>query len=114
MKLEEIIKNLNLKVITSSNNLDKDITGAYVSDLLSDVIANAQSGNLWITLQTHVNIVAVAVLKDLAGIIIINGRFPPEETITKANEQKVTIFSSELTAYNLCGKLYELGIGKVL
>lgn len=114
MKLEEIIKHLNLKIVTSAKNLEQDVSNAYASDLLSDVIANAQNGNLWITLQTHVNIVAVAVLKELAGIIIINGRYPSEDTIKKAEEQKVTILSSNLTAYQLCGKLYELGIGKVL
>ncbi|RCK76604.1 MAG: DRTGG domain-containing protein [Ignavibacteriae bacterium] len=112
MKLEEIIRILNLKIITSEKFLNRTITGGYASDLLSDVIANAQSGNLWITMQTHINIVAVAVLKELSAIIIVNGRNPADDTIKKAEEQGVVIMCSDLPAFKLCGKLYELGIGK--
>lgn len=112
MKLAEIIKILNLNVITGENDLDKEVNGGYASDLLSDVIANAQKGQLWITMQTHVNIVAVAVLKELSAIIIVNGRNPADDTIQKAKEQRVVILSSNLSAFKLCGKLFELGIGK--
>ena len=108
MKIKEIIEKLQLKPLAGQENLDVEITGGYTSDLLSDVIANSKEGNLWITLQTHQNIIAVAKLKDLAGIIIVNNREPDEETLKKANEENVPIFCTEGTAFEISGKLYEL------
>jgi len=108
MKLKEIIEKLQLKVLTGQNNLDVEVTGGYTSDLLSDVIANSKERNLWITLQTHQNIIAVAKLKDLAGIIIVNNREPDEETLGKAKDENVPLLGSEEIAFEVSGKLYEL------
>ncbi|MBC8357520.1 MAG: serine kinase [Candidatus Aminicenantes bacterium] len=108
MKLKEIIEKLQLKVLTGQDKLQVEVTGGYTSDLLSDVIANSKQGNLWITLQIHQNIIAVAKLKDLAGIIIVNNREPDEETLQKAKEENVPLFSSEEMAFEISGKLYEL------
>jgi serine kinase of HPr protein (carbohydrate metabolism regulator) len=108
MKVKALIEKLQLKILTGQDKLDVETTGGYTSDLLSDVIANSQEGNLWITLQTHQNIIAVAKLKDLAGIIIVNNREPDEETIQKAKEENVPILCSEEMAFEISGKLYEL------
>ena len=108
MKLKEIIEKLQLKVLTGQENLDVDVTGGYTSDLLSDVIANSKQGNLWITLQIHQNIIAVAKLKDLAGIIIVNNREPDDDTLEKAREENVPLLGSEEMAFEVSGKLYEL------
>lgn len=108
MKLKEIIEKLQLKILIGQENLDVEVTGGYASDLLSDVIANSKEGNLWITLQTHQNIIAVAKLKDLAGIIIVNNREPDEETLAKAKEENVHLLCSEGMAFEISGKLYEL------
>ncbi len=108
MNLNEIIEKLQLSIISGKDNLNTEVTGGYSSDLLSDVIANSQEKNLWITLQTHQNIVAVAKLKDLAGIIIVNSREPNSDTIEKANEEKVPLFCTNLMAYEVSGKLYTL------
>ncbi len=108
MKLKEIIEKLQLKVLTGQENLDGEVTGGYTSDLLSDVIANSQAGHLWITLQTHQNIIAVAKLKDLAGIVIVNNREPDEETLAKAKEENVPLLCSEEMAFEISGKLYAL------
>jgi len=108
MKLKEIIEKLQLKVLTGQDKLDVEVTGGYTSDLLSDVIANSKEGNLWITLQTHQNIIAVAKLKDLAGIVVVNNREPDEETIGKAKEENVPLLGSEDVAFEVSGKLYEL------
>jgi len=108
MKLREIIEKLQLKVLTGQENVDVEVTGGYTSDLLSDVIANSKVGNLWITLQTHQNIIAVAKLKDLSGIIIVNNREPDEGTLQKAKEENVPLLGSEEMAYEVSGKLYEL------
>jgi hypothetical protein len=85
-----------------------EVTGGYTSDLLSDVIANSKQGNLWITLQIHQNIIAVAKLKELAGIIIVNNRKPDEDTIGKAKEENVPLLCSAEMAFEISGKLYGL------
>jgi predicted transcriptional regulator len=81
-----------------------------VSDLLSDVMANAKAGDLWVTLQTHQNIVAVASLKEIAGIIIIGGREPEKATLAKAEEEKIPILLTNLPAFEVVGRLYQMGI----
>jgi predicted transcriptional regulator len=108
MDLNTLIKNLGLQVNTRDVKLDRAITGAYVSDLLSDVIANAKEGNLWLTLQVHPNIIAVATLKELSGIILVNGRLPEEETLKKAEEENIPLLTSKLSAFQVAGKLYQL------
>jgi hypothetical protein len=108
MKLKEIVDNLQLQVLVGQERLDTEVTGGYTSDLLSDVMANSKGKNLWITLQTHENIVAVAKLRDLAGIIIINNRRPDEETLKRAKDERVTLLASGETAFSITGKLYGL------
>jgi predicted transcriptional regulator len=77
---------------------------------LSDVIAGAKEGDLWITLQIHQNIIAVAFLNNLAGIVIVGGREPDAETLKKAEEQGVPVLVSPKPAYELAGRLYGMGI----
>lgn len=112
MNLKEIVKEFNLKVVSASDNLDREVSGGYVSDLMSDVMANSKSGDIWVTLQIHQNIVAVASLKDIVGIIIIGGRKAEEETIKKAETENIPILETQLPAFEIVGKLYELGIGR--
>ena len=109
IKLTRIVSELDLGVIVA-HNLDKVVSGGYASDLLSDVIANSKKDNIWITLQTHQNIVAVAALKELVGIIIVNGRTPEDETIKKAKQEKITILTTKLPAFEVVGKLYKIGV----
>jgi hypothetical protein len=113
MKLKEIVEKLQLKVLRGKDQLDLEVTGGYTSDLLSDVIANSKEGNLWITLQIHQNIIAVAKLKELAGIIIINNREPDEDTLRKAVAEDVPILNTGEMAFEVSGKLYELMDSKV-
>ena len=110
MKLYEIVDTLSLEVKTASSHLTKEVTGGYVSDLLSDVMANSKEGNIWITIQTHQNIVAVATLKELAGIILANNRTPDADTLKRAEEAGIPIMRSPLPAFELAGRLYTLGI----
>ena len=111
MKLTELIQKLNLTVRSAKGNLEREITGGYASDLLSDVLAHGKEGNLWITLQLHQNIVGVASMKDLAGIIVVNGREPEPETLEKAEAENIPVMVSELSTFELVGKLYNLGVG---
>ncbi len=108
MKLNDFVEELSLEVKTCKDGLQNDITGAYVSDLLSDVMANSKQGNIWITLQTHLNIVAVAGLKSLAGIIIVGSRQLQEETLQKAEAEKITIMTTPLPAFEVAGRMYQL------
>ncbi len=108
MNLNEIIEKLQLTTLSGQENINTTVSGGYSGDLLSDVIANSQEKNLWITLQTHQNIVAVARLKDLAGIIIVNNREPLESTIEKAKEEKVPLLCSSSMAFEISGRLYSL------
>lgn len=106
MKLKDIVKALKLKVISGADKLDVDVSGGYSSDLLSDVMANSREKNIWITLQTHQNIVAVAKLKDLAAVILVNNRSPEEETLEKAEQEKIPLLSSADSTFVISGKLY--------
>ena len=110
MKLKELVKSLNLKVLVGRDLLDRDVTGGYASDMLSDVLANSDKGYIWVTMQIHPNVPAVASTKDLSGIIIVNGRKPEAQTLTKAEEKKVPILLSQWSTYQVVGRLYELGI----
>ncbi len=108
--LTEVIKKLELTVRSAQGELSRTISGGYVSDLLSDVMGHSKKDNIWVTLQVHPNIVAVAVLKELSAIIIVNGREPAKETLEQAEKEKVPILVSKRSAFDLVGKLYELGI----
>lgn len=108
MTVSDVIEKFSLDVKASSGDTGRTVTGCYVSDLLSDVMAHACEGDLWITLQTHPNIVAVASLKNLAAIIITNNRSPEEETLKKAYEERVTVATSRLSTFETSGMLYQL------
>jgi len=110
MKLQEIVKKMGFEVIVGSELLDREVTGGYAGDMLSDVLANAKKGNIWVTLQTHLNIVAVASTKELSGIVLVNGRIPVEDTMKKAEVEKIPIMTSKLPAFKVVGELYVMGL----
>jgi hypothetical protein len=87
-----------------------EVRGGYASDLLSDTMGNGRDGDLWVTMQKHLNIVAVAHLKGLAGIVVVNGRQPEEAAVAKAEEEHIPIISTELPAFDVIGILYTQGI----
>jgi len=110
MTLADVVEALDLEVRAGTTEMDREVEGGYVSDLLSDVIAGAREGDLWITLQLHQNIVAVAFLNNLAGIVIVGGREPDPDTLEKAEDQGVPIMVSSMPTYELAGKLYAMGV----
>jgi predicted transcriptional regulator len=110
INLRDIVKPLNLQVICCEEFLDQEIKGGYAGDLLSDVMAHAQKGDIWVTRQVHPNIVAVAAIRMIPCIIIVNNFKPEEETVKKAISKKMPIMSSDLTAFELVGRLYKMGI----
>jgi hypothetical protein len=111
MNLQQIIERLNLALLTEPHDFASITpTGGYSSDLLSCVMAGAKKGHLWITLQAHLNIVAVAALNEVAAIIITENAQPDDASIAKANQQGVILLSTPQTTYEVNGKLWELGI----
>ncbi|MBN1755970.1 serine kinase [bacterium] len=110
LKLKDIIPELELKPASQNFDSNHEVTGGYASDLLSDVIANAEKNYLWITLQTHENIIAVAVLKELAGIILINDREPDPNTLSKAEKEGIALLLTPLPAFEVVGRLYQMGL----
>src|SRR6266498_3130310 len=111
MNLRQIIDQLNLNVLTESRDFaSMTPTGGYSSDLLSCVMAGAKKGNVWITLQAHLNIVAVAALNEVAAIIVTENAQPDAATIAKANQQGVILLSTPQATYETNGKLWQLGV----
>ncbi len=110
MKLEEIVRRLELQVAAAANCLDREVTGGYACDLLSYVMARAKEGNLWLTVQGHPNIVAVASLVGLAGIVVAEDARVEPTTIEKANQEGIPILTTSLPTYAIAGRLYALGV----
>ena len=105
MTVKEIMERLELKIAAGEGGLEKEIQGVYICDLLSWVMSHAQKGNVWITVQTNINIVAVAVLTEVGCIIIPEEMEIDPQTIEKANKENIPIFTSALSAYELACKL---------
>jgi hypothetical protein len=110
MKLIDLANALHLDVKAGQDLLEREVTGGYAGDLLSDVLANSKEGNVWITLHTHVNIVAVASARELAGIIIVNRRMPEAETLRRAEEEGMPIMVTSMSTYEAVCRLYDLGV----
>jgi predicted transcriptional regulator len=108
MNLKKIVESLKLSVRCGADNLKREITGGFVGDLLSDVIANSQEGNIWITRQIHQNIVAVASLKDIAAIILVQGSEPAAETLARAEQEGIPLLVTALPGFEVAGRIYKM------
>ncbi len=108
MTIEDIIKELGVVVFTGASLLQHPVKGAYASDMLSDVMGRAKEGDLWVTMQTHKNIVAVASLKDVAAVLIVNGSKPDDDTLALAESEKIVLLGTDEGTYTICGRLYLL------
>lgn len=110
MTLTDLAARLELTVFTPGAPLDRPVGGGYASDLLSDVIGHARKDDLWVTIQIHPNIVAVAALKELAAIVLAGGRVPAAETLAQAEREKVPVLGARAATFELCGRLYGMGL----
>ena len=108
MKLQELAEKLELKGVTKV--FERDVTGVYISDMVSDVIANAKAGNLLVTVQIHNNVIAAANLVDICGIVVTQGKFPTDDVMKMAEKAEITIFSTNLSRWQVATGLYEAGI----
>ena len=108
MTIYELAEKLNLKSLNKAGDLE--VTGAFSSDLLSDVVGNTSESNILLSVQVHKNIVAVASLVGLSAVIITSGRIPDQSVLDAAAENELNLLSSEESTFMLSGKLYELGL----
>ncbi|PKK81990.1 MAG: serine kinase [candidate division Zixibacteria bacterium HGW-Zixibacteria-1] len=107
MTTEDLIEKIGLKPLSAFES--RRVEGVFISDMISDVMAGAKSGDLWLTVQTHKSIIPAANLVDVAAIIVTSGKEVPKDTIDLASKYNIAIFSTNLPTFELVGKLYTLG-----
>lgn len=110
MNLNEMIGTYGLTVFAPPVDGQSEVKFGYASDLLSDVIANTGKDCVWVTMQTHANIIAVAALKDVGAIVIVSHHTPADDTITTARQKGVCVLGTGMTTFEICGRLYAAGI----
>lgn len=111
MNLQHLVESLNLTLLTAPKDLSRvEVTEGYTSDLLSCVMAGAPHGGVWVTLQAHTNIIAVAALLDLSAIIITEDAQPEPATIARANDEGMTVLSTPSKSFEIVGRLWEMGL----
>lgn len=107
MTVKDIIEKLELKCLNEAN-LYTEVSGAYASDLLSDVMGNAEMGNVWVTLQTHKNVMAIASLKELSCVVLVKGLTASDDTVEQSNEEGIPFLSTDMQTYDTVGRIYQL------
>ena len=112
VKLNEIAEKLSLRNLTPEipGDTQAEAVCGHASDLLSDVLANAPVDSLLVTRHVHMNVLAVAVHAGVVGIIFASSRMPDERVVRKATEERIWLYVSKDSAFNIVGKLYALGL----
>jgi len=108
MTTEQLIKELKLKVYAGGELDSREVSGGYVSDLLSDVMGHAKEGEVWITLQSHANVVAIASLKELTAILLVKGIEPDKSVLEKADDEGILVLGTREDTFTITGKLFQL------
>ncbi|MFP4048264.1 MAG: serine kinase [Bacteroidales bacterium] len=108
MTVKELIDSLELEIYSGENGIDKQVKGGYTSDLLSDVMGNAKEEQVWITLQTHKNVMAIASLKDLSAVILVKNNKPDEDTARQSDEEGLPVLGTSKSAFEISGEIYKL------
>lgn len=108
MKVQELAERLELKPATKM--FDRDVTGVYISDMVSDVIANAKAGDLLVTAQAHSNVIAAANLIDACAIVITQGKALGDDVVKMAEKAEIAVFTTALNRWQMATKLYEAGV----
>jgi predicted transcriptional regulator len=113
MLVKDLVEKFDLSVAAGKNGLDREVMDGYCGDLLSEIMGNAPAGGVWMTVQGHQNIVAVAVLREMAAIIITGGQKPDEETIQKADQEGIPILLWPNSSFSLAGRFFSAGVGNL-
>ena len=109
MNLNTLISQLQLTVICEHEvNKNQEVRGGYTGDLLSDVMGSLDEGMVWMTIQTHRNVVAVATLKEAAAVILVKGLTLEQEALEMAISEELCVYSTPLSAFEFSGKIYDL------
>jgi len=112
MTVNDLIERFDLKLVAGEKGLDRQVEDGYCGDLLSEIMANAPEGSVWLTIQGHQNIVAVAVLREMAAIVVTGGQSADNDTLHKANQEGIPILLWPGSAYQLAGRLFSAGVGQ--
>ncbi|MCL2244345.1 MAG: DRTGG domain-containing protein [Treponema sp.] len=107
MKISEVTAALNAEICQDQFE-DAELSGAYTSDLLSDVIAHAKDGGALITIQAHKNTIAVAALVNISVIIICNSRPLTDDILEAARDEGIAIIRTKENQFTVSGKLWEM------
>ena len=111
MMVKDLVDKFDLAVTAGESGLDREVTDGYCGDLLSEIMGNAPTGCAWMTVQGHQNVVAVAVLREIAAIIITGGQTPDGDTIKKADQEGIPILLWPHSSFRLAGRLFSAGVG---
>ena len=107
MTVADLAKKLSLQAVSACEE-EREITGVYVGDLLSWVMGRAESGNVWITIMSNVNVLAVATLADVACVILAEGVALDDDALVKSQREGINVLSSNESAYEICARLSTL------
>jgi len=105
MTVSDLLAKLGGKLVCEGDR-ERRVDGCYISDLLSDVLASSNQDQVWLTHHTHANIVAVAAVKDLSAIVIVDGRKLDEDAASRAKAEKVNVISTELSTFEAAGLIF--------
>ena len=106
MKIRELLPLLEAKCLTPGAALEKEVRCGYTCDLLSWVMAHGEEGMAWVTVQTHMNVIAVAVLSEMACVILPENIPMEQESLDKAAAEGMCVISSPLSGYEICGRMH--------
>ncbi|MHB1355149.1 MAG: DRTGG domain-containing protein [Anaerolineae bacterium] len=110
MIVRDVAAAIEAEVAAGDVSLGREVTGGYASDLLSCVMASAQQGNIWVTLQAHMNVIAVAVLLDLSAVVITEGVRPDTAVLARASEKGMPVLLCKQGSFTIIARLAQAGI----
>jgi len=110
MKVQELVRLVNGKLVNTGSNLDREIKGGCGADLMSDVLASIQPEAVLLTGLCNPQVVRTAQMADVSAIVLVRGKNPPEETIELATAERIPLISSPFGMFELCGRLYQAGL----
>lgn len=110
MNVKYLMDNLDIELVAGQQGLDKEVKEGFVGDLLSVVMGTCEPDSAWITIQSHVNIIAVATLANISCIIVSQGYELDEDAIAKANEEDIPVFTTKVSSFEMARQLIKLGL----
>lgn len=110
MTVRELMEKLEATCLTPEVDLNREISCGYSCDLLSWVLAHGKAGMAWCTVQTHVNVIAVSVLMEMACVILAEGVEAEEASLKKAMDEEMPVLSTRKTAYEICVLMGQAGV----